>query len=412
MATITKKETWGKCYGEVTYTYTITQNPTNTVVNVTQCKITGYTSSDATIAQRTQVSLWLVSTYKFIVDGTQVSSAYGEGTHTLSGAKTISKTISSQSKTIGIKQNDNSSYLSSTTMTVPALNCPPTFDVVAIYDDPLYANHSQYQVIISNARGQYGFTISNIILTVGGKSSSRTDDGELSVGIQSSGNIVPQVKVIDSVGQVTTQTLDPILVYKDYVPITLLGSRALNKVENNTYETINGIRVDMLVDCRLSGDIVNMLPSSMKALYYMDNTQIVLPYTPPRGFIQCYGILDANNPSPQSNLWLSLANPVGWKNVCVGYPSTATPTQIKQEGETNLISPTIDVTNIRFNPETTGINKYTVGDVIGVTTTNMTKSQTNVDNDVKHIVTHASNVRINDTTTLQDWITEQYNNLT
>ena len=411
MATITKKETWGKCYGEVIYTYTVAQNPTGTVVNVTQCKITGYTSSDATVTERAHVAMWKASSFKFIVDEIQIASAQGDGTHTVSGKAIFSKTISSQSKTIGIKQNDGTSYISSTTITVPALDCPPTFDVVATYDDPLYANHSQYQVIISNARGQYGFTISNIILTVGEKSSSRTDDGRLSVDIQSSGNIVPQVKAIDSAGQITTQTLDPILVYKDYVPITLLGSRALNKVENNTYETINGIRIDMLVDCRLSGDIINILPSSMKALYHMDSTQIVLPYTPPKGFIQCYGILDANNPSPQSNLWLSLVNPVGGRQYYVGYPSTATPTQIKQQGETDPISPRIDVTNVRFNPETTNL-PYNVGDIVGINTTTMTKSQTNVDGDIKHIVTHADNVMIDANTTLQDWITEQYSYLT
>ena len=146
----------------------------------------------------------------------------------------------------------------------------------------------------------------------------------------------------------------------------------------------------------------------------MGDIRVALPNQSIKLPLRCYMIIDNVLPQvPSSNMvvWVGFAGDYT-TNGKIGSPSTATPAQIKQAGLTDPISPTIDVTNIRFNPEATGLNKYNVGDVIGVTTTDMGKAQTNVEGDIKHVITHASNVRINDTTTLQDWITEQYNNLT
>lgn len=223
--------------------------------------------------------------------------------------------------------------------------------------------------------------------------------------------------------------------YNTVLPITLHsyydGAQTWANTANNGNVTVGGTisptvlntqfieskkyRVDMLLDCTNCGSITDIIPNGV--LYDMNDNQIQFGVGDNNynGLLRCYAIIEATNQVPNANTSITIKNVApssSYTSMSVGTPSTATPSVIKQEGETDPISPTIDVTNVRFNPETTGLNKYTVGDVIGVTTTNMTKSQTNVDNDVKHIVTHASNVRINDTITLQDWITEQYNYLT
>lgn len=168
-------------------------------------------------------------------------------------------------------------------------------------------------------------------------------------------------------------------------------------------------RVDMVLDCTYGKYIV----SNNGTLYNMNGDELQTGESVEQpSTLRCYGIYDTPQ-VPNSNMTISVKTISPNTNTAfVGQPSTATLAQIKQAGLTDPISPTIDVTNIRFNPEATGLNKYNVGDVIGITTTSMGKAQTNVDGDIKHVITHASNVKVSDTQTLQDWITEQYNNLT
>lgn len=177
-------------------------------------------------------------------------------------------------------------------------------------------------------------------------------------------------------------------------------------------------RVEMLLGGENVGSITGMVPSG--TLYDMDDNEIIfgIGANSAQSCSRCYAIFESNNQVPNASMNLTIQNvapPSTYQRVAVGVPSTATPSQIKQEGESSLISARTDVGSVRFNPIGTGLDTYNVGALLnrfGVqASSNYTKTQTNLDNDIKHCVTHAQNVMIDSTTTLQDWITEQYNNL-
>lgn len=174
-----------------------------------------------------------------------------------------------------------------------------------------------------------------------------------------------------------------------------------------------GTRVDMLLDCTYGKYIANI--GSNMTLYDMGDNPIQIGDSVEQpSLLRCYGVYNVGDilQVPTTNLIISIRTiSPSYNAVTIGAPSTATPSAIKQQGESNPISPRIDVTNVRFNPETTNL-PYNVGEIVGVNTTTMTKSQTNVDGDIKHIVAHADNVMIDANTSLQDWITEQYSYLT
>lgn len=207
------------------------------------------------------------------------------------------------------------------------------------------------------------------------------------------------------------------------VPITILGTRTLTEEENITYGTDVGIRIDLLADCTDGVALTNIYINNVaysNVLYDMDNNLIPLnsksaPLYIPPDYLRCYIIINAPQIVPDKRLNLFIGKVAFMKTNAedkkVAYPSTATPSQVKQEGQSNLISPQIDIFNISFNPETTKLNEYTIGSLIGVARLDVIRAQTNdLHNQypIKHIVTHANNVKVSDTQTLQDWITEQY----
>lgn len=207
------------------------------------------------------------------------------------------------------------------------------------------------------------------------------------------------------------------------VPITILGTRTLTEEENITYGTDVGIRIDLLADCTDGVALTNVYINNVShsnVLYDMDNNLIPLNsesaplYIPPE-YLRCYIIINAPQIVPDKSLILFIKKVAFMKTNAedkrVAYPSTATPSQVKQEGQSNLISPQIDIFNISFNPETTRLSGYTIGSLMGVARLDVIRAQTNdlhVPYPIKHIVTHADNVKVSDTQTLQDWITEQY----
>lgn len=194
-----------------------------------------------------------------------------------------------------------------------------------------------------------------------------------------------------------------------HIDITPLDSKVVEYYQDST--TGGKIRIDLLLDCTQGKYIINTYGHT---LYGMDGNPISIgdDVVQPAN-LRCYIIVPSTNQIGGSAVvMIQTMTPIA-DRATIGVSSIAQPSQIKQQRETEPISSQIDVTNIRFNPKTTALNKYTVGDVIGITTTDMTKVQTNVDADkVKHFITHADNVKVNDGVTLQDWITEQYNNLT
>lgn len=211
------------------------------------------------------------------------------------------------------------------------------------------------------------------------------------------------------------------------VPITILNTRALTRNENTTYNTSHGIRVDLLVDCSDGGGLTNVYINNSiysNVLYDMYGNLIPLngsnsPLYIPPDYLRCYIIIEAPQIVPTNTFSFYMTkvafDRTSAENKNIYYPSTATHSQILQEGNNDIISPQIDVKNIRVNSKGSGLNAYTVADITGSNSIGMINVQTNVNYevddvaiDIKHVVTHASNVKVGNTTTLQDWITNMY----
>lgn len=94
------------------------------------------------------------------------------------------------------------------------LNAPPTFTVSAMTFDTnyVYTGLTTASVDVSSLSAKYGGTISEVKLTIGNQNVTRTDNGTLSILLETEGTFTPTVTVTDSRGQVTTKTLEAITV--------------------------------------------------------------------------------------------------------------------------------------------------------------------------------------------------------
>ena len=94
------------------------------------------------------------------------------------------------------------------------LDAPPTFDTSALSIDTssAYAGATTASVTVSNLSAKYGGSITEVKLTIGNQTATRTDNGTLSIALGAVGTFTPTVTVTDSRGQVTTQTLEAITV--------------------------------------------------------------------------------------------------------------------------------------------------------------------------------------------------------
>ena len=208
--------------------------------------------------------------------------------------------------------------------------------------------------------------------------------------------------------------------------IMVLNTRALTDTENTSYDVVGGIRVDMVIDCSHAGYLIGYSPSYM-TLYDMNDNIINFNFGVEHPtYIRCYGVLDnTNNDFPVIPSSSNLVD-VSVKNVApiyAGYdielPSTAQSCKIIQDGETDLMSPRVNLQDIRFNPIGTNTNVYNVLDILRVIvgqnipayTGGMNSAQINKEDDIKHYVASADNIMVNETTTLQDYITNLYNSL-
>ena len=108
------------------------------------------------------------------------------------------------------------------------LDAPPTFVTATQTVGPYYQNATQYTVNVSSLSAKYGGTISEVKLTIGSQSVTRTDNGTLTITPQNVGTYTPTVTVTDSRGQVTTQTLDSITVLANTVGISNLSAQRIN----------------------------------------------------------------------------------------------------------------------------------------------------------------------------------------
>lgn len=111
------------------------------------------------------------------------------------------------------------------------LNAPPTFTAPTIsYDTPyVYSGLTTASVTVSDAAAKYGGNISSIAFTIGNQTVTRSDNGTLSILLDTGGVFTPTVTVTDSRGQTTTKSLDPITVNVYTAPsISFDVARTLN----------------------------------------------------------------------------------------------------------------------------------------------------------------------------------------
>ena len=94
------------------------------------------------------------------------------------------------------------------------LNAPPTFTVSAMTFDTnyVYTGLTTASVDVSSLSAKYGGSITEVKLTIGNQSVTRTNNGTLSILLETEGTFTPTVTVTDSRGQVTTKTLETITV--------------------------------------------------------------------------------------------------------------------------------------------------------------------------------------------------------
>lgn len=110
-----------------------------------------------------------------------------------------------------------STTYSLTSITVKA-NTKPSCSISTTTSGPYYQNATPYTVNITNASAKEGKSISSIVLTVGSKTASRSNDGSLTVYPASTGTNAVSVKITDNVGASETYSMSSISVSANTAP--------------------------------------------------------------------------------------------------------------------------------------------------------------------------------------------------
>ena len=94
------------------------------------------------------------------------------------------------------------------------LDAPPTFSNTQLSKNTsdYYSGVTIVSTTISELSAKYGGNISEVKLTIGNQSVTRTTDGSLSLQLNAAGTFIPTITVTDSRGQITTKTLSAITV--------------------------------------------------------------------------------------------------------------------------------------------------------------------------------------------------------
>lgn len=105
------------------------------------------------------------------------------------------------------------------TIATITLNAPPICTTTTTSSGTYYAGISTYSVNITGLAAYYGGDISSVVLNVGGKTASRSTNGELSVTVPSTaGAYTPTVTVTDTRGQARSYSLTAITVAPHTAP--------------------------------------------------------------------------------------------------------------------------------------------------------------------------------------------------
>ena len=142
---------------------------------------------------------------------------------------------------------DASSARNYGTVATVTLNAPPTFNASSVSFDTsyVYAGLTTASVSVSSLSAKYGGTISEVKLTIGNQTATRTNNGTLSILLGAEGTFTPTVTVTDSRGQVTTKTLDAITVNGYTAPaVSFSVQRSLASGVPNDEGTYGAISAD------------------------------------------------------------------------------------------------------------------------------------------------------------------------
>lgn len=188
---------------------------------------------------------WVDYSSKTIVNTAGIFTANNSTQKTVSLVLKMSSAHMVVEDSYGLYYIDSSTAKNYGTMATVTLNAPPTFNVSNVsYDKSyVYAGLTTASVSVSSLSAKYGGTISEVKLTIGNQTATRTNNGTLSILLGAEGTFTPTVTVTDSRGQVTTKTLDAITVNGYTAPaVSFNVQRALvNGVPNDegTYGAIS-----------------------------------------------------------------------------------------------------------------------------------------------------------------------------
>lgn len=153
------------------------------------------TSSYFTSSNKTSKTVSIIARYSFL-GGYSHNSSFNGYDYTTGNYNSYRTTTAANLGTVG-------------TIT---LNAPPTYTATVSSSAPYYSGVSTYSVSIASLSAKYGGDISQVKLTVGSQTATRTTNGTLSINLNKVGTFTPTVEVTDSRGQKTTKTLSAITV--------------------------------------------------------------------------------------------------------------------------------------------------------------------------------------------------------
>ncbi len=208
--------------------------------------------------------------------------------------------------------------------------------------------------------------------------------------------------------------------------VNICNTRRLTDAENTSFGTTNGVRIDMLIDGSKAGIIEGLSRSGIVFYNAITNTQITFPTT--LGCVRSYAIVDNVPNIPTAITFKFLTRNYYEPTISVYAPCTAQPCDLIHDGDTNPMSINITTQNVIVHGAgSDAVTLYTflgflyryiypstygrlIADFIGKKTDRIQQYDGTNDN-TKHINMTADSIKVTNDSTLQDVITQLYNDL-